>query len=95
MYGSGPVSGYESVDVLSSGSINVAAQEFAEVTDATGLGLAYKIGKFDGILGLAFPILSVNHVPTVFENMFAQGLVTENAFSFYLGKCFWSVLYIV
>jgi len=86
MYGSGPVSGYESVDVLSSGSLTVQAQEFAEVTDATGLGLAYKIGKFDGILGLAFPILSVNHVPTVFQNMFSQGLISDNAFSFYLGK---------
>jgi len=85
MYGSGPVSGYESVDVLSSGGLNVKNQEFAEVTDATGLGMAYKIGKFDGILGLAFPILSVNKVPTVFENMFNQGVIPANEFSFYLG----------
>ena len=85
MYGSGPVSGYESVDVMTTGSITVQNMEFAEVTDAQGLGLAYKIGKFDGILGLAFPILSVNHVPTVFEQMFAQGLVANNEFSFYLG----------
>jgi len=84
-YGSGPVSGYESMDVMSTGSINVKNQVFAEVTDATGLGLAYKIGKFDGILGLAFPILSVNKVPTVFENMASQGLVDKNLFSFYLG----------
>jgi hypothetical protein len=85
-YGSGPVSGYESVDVMSTGSITVKDQIFAEVTDATGLGLAYKIGKFDGILGLAFPILSVNKVPTVFENMASQGLVDKNLFSFYLGQ---------
>jgi len=86
MYGSGPVSGYESIDVLSTGSLNVNNQVFAEVTNAAGLGLAYKIGKFDGILGLAFPILSVNKVPTVFENMFTQGVVEKNVFSFYLGK---------
>lgn len=85
MYGSGPVSGYESVDVLNTGSINVKNQIFAEVTNAEGLGLAYKIGKFDGILGLAFPSISVNHVPTVFENMASQGLVDKNLFSFYLG----------
>jgi len=84
-YGSGPVSGYESQDVMTTGSINIPDQVFAEVTDATGLGLAYKIGKFDGILGLAFPILSVNKVPTVFENMASQGLVDKNLFSFYLG----------
>jgi len=84
-YGSGPVSGYESQDVMTTAGINVPNQVFAEVTDATGLGLAYKIGKFDGILGLAFPILSVNKVPTVFENMASQGLVDKNLFSFYLG----------
>jgi hypothetical protein len=85
MYGSGPVSGYESADVLSTGSLNVKDQIFAQVTDAQGLGLAYKIGKFDGILGLAWPTISVNHVPTVFQNMASQGLVDKNLFSFYLG----------
>ena len=62
MYGSGPVSGFQSIDNLDFGGFVVKDQEFAEVTDATGLGGAYKLGKFDGILGLAFPILSVNHV---------------------------------
>jgi len=85
-YGSGPVSGYESVDILQTGGLNLKDMEFAEVTDATGLGLAYKIGKFDGILGLAFPILSVNKVPTMFECMVQQGLVDKAEFSFYLGK---------
>ena len=86
MYGSGPVSGFESVDTLQTGGITVSSQEFAEVTDASGLGAAYKLGKFDGILGLAFPVLSVNHVPTVFENMITQKLVAQGLFSFYLGK---------
>ncbi len=86
MYGSGPVSGYESIDVMQTGGLTVQNMEFAEVTDATGLGLAYKIGKFDGILGLAFPVLSVNKVPTVFEQMWNQKVVPANEFSFYLGK---------
>jgi hypothetical protein len=85
-YGSGPVSGFESIDNMNTGSLVVKDQEFAEVTDATGLGAAYKLGKFDGILGLAFPILSVNKVPTVFENMVSQGVVDKAEFSFYLGK---------
>jgi hypothetical protein len=86
MYGSGPVSGFESVDTLQTGGLTVLSQEFAQVTDASGLGAAYKLGKFDGILGLAFPVLSVNHVPTVFQNMVTQGLVPAGEFSFYLGK---------
>eukprot|EP01038_Epipyxis_sp_PR26KG_P005461 gene5461-7561_t len=85
-YGSGPVSGYQSIDTLSLGGIVVSNQEFAEVTDASGLGAAYKLGKFDGILGLAFPILSVNKVPTVFEELVEQKLVDSSVFAFYLGN---------
>jgi len=84
-YGSGPVSGYESIDILTLGGLVVNNQEFAEVTDASGLGVAYKLGKFDGILGMAWPILSVNNVPTVFENLWDQKLIPENEFAFYLG----------
>ena len=86
MYGSGPVSGFESVDTLQTGGLTVLSKEFAQVTDASGLGAAYKLGKFDGILGLAFPVLSVNKVPTVFENMMTQKIVPAGEFSFYLGK---------
>lgn len=85
-YGSGPVAGYESGDVLNMGGLVVPNQIFAEVTDASGLGAAYKLGKFDGILGLAFPILSVNKVPTAFQNLVEQNLVAQPQFSFYLGN---------
>lgn len=85
-YGSGPVSGFQSIDNMNMGELIVNKQEFAEVTDAQGLGAAYKLGKFDGILGMAFPILSVNGVPTAFENVYNQGLVDENLFAFYLGN---------
>jgi len=85
-YGSGPVGGYESQDITTLGGLTVKSQIFAEVTDASGLGAAYKLGKFDGILGLAFPILSVNKVPTVFENLVSQGLVADAQFAFYLGN---------
>jgi len=85
-YGSGPVSGYESQDSLNMGGLVVPNQIFAEVTDASGLGGAYKLGKFDGILGLAFPVLSVNKVPTAFQNVVEQGLVSTAQFAFYLGN---------
>lgn len=85
-YGSGPVSGYQSVDVLSMGGMTVENQEFAEVTDAAGLGAAYKLGHFDGILGLAFPVLSVNKVTPAFYNLINQGDLDSEEFSFYLGN---------
>jgi len=86
MYGSGPVSGFQSIDNMNFGGLAVANQEFAEVTDASGLGAAYSLGKFDGILGMAFPVLSVNKVPTGFQNVYNQGLVNDNLFAFYLGN---------
>jgi hypothetical protein len=41
-YGSGPVSGYYSQDDLTMGGLPVKGQIFAEITDASGLGLAFK-----------------------------------------------------
>lgn len=52
-------------------------QVFAEITDASGLGAAYKAGHFDGILGLAFDSISVGHVPTVFHNLVEQVIKSE------------------
>lgn len=88
MYGSGPVSGFQSFDTLNMGGLIVKDQEFAQVTDASGLGAAYKLGKFDGILGMGFGVLSVNKVPTPFSNLVSQGLIDTAQFAFYLGNSF-------
>mmetsp|Transcript_17460 Transcript_17460/g.15743 ORF Transcript_17460/g.15743 Transcript_17460/m.15743 type:complete len:382 (-) Transcript_17460:70-1215(-) len=85
-YGSGPVSGFDSNDRVGFGGLYVTNQVFAEVTDASGLGAAYKLGKFDGILGMAFSTISVNKEPTIFEAAFNQGLVKDPKFAFYLGN---------
>jgi hypothetical protein len=83
-YGSGPVSGFVSQDSVTVGKPTVKNVLFAEITDVSGLGLAFKIGKFDGILGLAWPSISVLGMPPVFTMMIEQGLVDEPVFSFYL-----------
>lgn len=85
-YGSGPVSGFLSQDSVGWGGLNVQQQLFAEITDVTGLGLAYSVGKFDGILGMAWQSISIDGIPTVFEELLAQGLVNQGVFSFYLSK---------
>lgn len=83
-YGSGPVSGFLSADTVNVGGLSVSDATFAEITDASGLGLAYSIGKFDGILGLAFDTISVDDIPPIFQLFVEQGLVEEPVFSFYL-----------
>jgi len=86
MYGSGSVSGFFSVDdVVLADDIVVKGQRFAEIQDAGGLGLAYALGKFDGILGLGFTSISIDNTVTVFENALQQNLLDQPVFAFYLG----------
>jgi len=85
-YGSGPVAGFLSQDVVSAGGLVVRDQTFAEVTDVSGLGLAYSIGKFDGILGLAWPTISVDGVTPFFQKLVDEKIITNPVFAFYLGS---------
>lgn len=84
-YGSGPVSGFLSQELLQVGSLSVKDQFFAEVNVTKGLGPAYYLGKFDGIFGLAFDTISVDHLKTPFHRMVQDGLLDEPVFAFYLG----------
>lgn len=86
MYGSGSVSGFfSSDDVTVADDLVIDGQRFAEIQDAGGLGLAYSIGKFDGILGLGFTSISIDGTPTPFENLIKQNKLDQPIFSFYLG----------
>mmetsp|Transcript_14792 Transcript_14792/g.28143 ORF Transcript_14792/g.28143 Transcript_14792/m.28143 type:complete len:394 (-) Transcript_14792:205-1386(-) len=86
MYGSGSVSGFFSVESVElAQDLVVKGQRFGEIQDAGGLGMAYALGKFDGILGLGFTSISIDGATTVFENAIAQNVVDQPIFSFYLG----------
>jgi len=86
MYGSGSVAGFFSADdVTLADDIVISAQRFAEIEDAGGLGIAYSLGKFDGILGMGFTSISIDSAPTVFENAIKQNKVDQPVFAFYLG----------
>ena len=83
-YGSGGISGFISNDVVGHGDMTVVDQDFAEVTKEDGL--SFNFDKFDGILGLAFDSISVNHSTPVWYNLINQNLVDEKIFSFWLAK---------
>jgi hypothetical protein len=84
LYGSGPVSGFLSQDNVMVGDLEVEGMTFAEIDNVKGLGLAFSIGKFDGILGLGWPSISVDGIVPVFTQLVNSGKLDQNVFSFYL-----------
>jgi len=85
-YGSGPVEGIFSKDVVTVGTVDVKHQPFAEVSKVSfgPLNIAFAAGKFDGLLGLGFKSISQYNIPTPFEAMIDQKLIDEPVFAFYL-----------
>lgn len=83
-YGSGSMKGFVSNDDFSIGDLKLKGIDFAEATSEPGL--AFLVGKFDGILGLAFDSISVNKITPPFYEMINQGVIDEQVFAFYLGS---------
>ncbi|KAH9943438.1 aspartic peptidase A1 [Epithele typhae] len=83
-YGSGSMEGFVSQDTMRIGDITIPKTDFAEATKEPGLAFAF--GKFDGILGLAYDTISVNHIVPPFYQMMHQKLIDKHVFSFRLGS---------
>ena len=86
-YGSsGPVAGEYSADTMSVGGIDIPGYTFAEADDVSGLGPAYGVGKFDGILGMGWDDISVDGVQTPLRALVESGKLDEPAYAFFLGS---------
>jgi hypothetical protein len=85
-YGSGPVSGFYSKDTVHFGDIDVTDYTFAEVNNTKGLGPAWLAGHFDGICGMGWDDISVDHVETPLRALVNSKKLGANQFAFYLGS---------
>merc|ERR1712176_783593 len=85
-YGSGPVAGFYSKDSMTIGGVKTDDYLFAEVDDVSGLGVAYTLGKFDGICGMGWDSISVDGVLTPVQALVASGELKEPVFAFFLGN---------
>jgi len=68
-------------DTVTVGGLAVTGQAFAEITKESGIEFTL---PYDGILGMGYQAISSTDSVPVFNNMYTQGLVDENLFSFYL-----------
>merc|ERR1711970_1024285 len=77
-YGSGSLSGFVSQDLVTVGTATSKDQLFAEALKEPGM--AFVMAKFDGIMGMGWPKISVNGITPVFQSLFAQGELEKNLF---------------
>lgn len=83
-YGSGSIAGFFSDDDVLVGDLTVKNQKFIETTRESSV--TFIIGKFDGILGLGYPEISVGKAPPIWQSMQEQELLAEDVFSFWLNR---------
>ncbi|XP_059873433.1 pepsin A-4-like [Delphinus delphis] len=83
-YGTGSMTGILGYDTVQVAGISDTNQIFGLSKTEPGSFLYY--APFDGILGLAYPSISSSGATPVFDNMWNQGLVSQDLFSVYLSK---------
>lgn len=83
-YGRGSLTGFISQDTVTVAGLPIPDQQFGEAVKQPGITFA--VARFDGILGMAYPTISVAKVVPVFDTAMAAKLLPENIFSFYINR---------
>jgi len=83
-YGSGAVKGVFSQDTVNIAGVDIADYTFAEVSDTSGMGIAYRLAKFDGILGMGWDSITVGGAKSPFTALVDSGKLDDPVFAFWL-----------
>ncbi|XP_029481009.1 cathepsin D-like [Oncorhynchus nerka] len=83
-YGRGSLSGFISGDTVSLAGMQVTGQQFGEAVKQPGITFA--VARFDGVLGMGYPTISVRNITPVFDTAMAAKLLPQNIFSFYISR---------
>ncbi|KAL7826688.1 hypothetical protein AOLI_G00318970 [Acnodon oligacanthus] len=83
-YGRGSLSGFISQDTVNLAGLDITGQQFAEAVKQPGI--VFAVARFDGVLGMAYPTISVDRVTPVFDSAMAAKLLPRNVFSFYINR---------
>lgn len=83
-YGTGQLKGFDSIETVGFGGVDVPNQTFGEAVSEPGI--TFVAAKFDGLFGLGYPGLAVNDVIPPFNTGWNDGLWENNLFSFYLNR---------
>ncbi|KAH9360523.1 hypothetical protein HPB48_019021 [Haemaphysalis longicornis] len=83
-YAGGTVYGEVATDAVTIGNCTVKNQRFLQVDSRPGT--AFATAKFDGILGLAYPSMSLLGASPVFDSMIEQGVIRSPVFSVFLRR---------
>ncbi|XP_029428185.1 gastricsin-like isoform X2 [Rhinatrema bivittatum] len=81
-YGTGSLTGILGYDTVTIENTSIEQQEFGLSVSEPGYSFVY--ASFDGILGLAYPSISVANATTVLEGMMQENLLNAPIFSVYL-----------
>ncbi|MEQ2168176.1 hypothetical protein GOODEAATRI_011652, partial [Goodea atripinnis] len=83
-YGRGSLSGFISEDTVSVAGLAVPGQQFGEAVKQPGI--TFVVARFDGVLGMGYPSISVANVTPVFDTAMAAKLLPQNIFSVYISR---------
>ncbi|KAH8419312.1 hypothetical protein KR222_004528 [Zaprionus bogoriensis] len=83
-YGTGSLTGFLSTDTVTINGLAIQQQTFGEaISQPNG---SFTGVNFDGILGMGYQSIAVDGVTPPFYNLFAEGLIEEPTFAFYLAR---------